>query len=160
MNSVDVQLNRASISRRSDAKSNKKICELHGKKGHSTEECLTLNKISKMGCMRKNSTANCIETEDHLEKQKLNGSFYYSFNFLKTCKNLFLMTGTLQSIPILIDTGADPSLVSKYLLSSQTALKKTAQTTRSANGSPIPILSILENIPLQINNKEISIKRL
>ncbi|KAI5150472.1 hypothetical protein ENBRE01_1516 [Enteropsectra breve] len=64
-----------------------------------------------------------------------------------------------RKIPILIDTGADLSLVSRQLLPPNSSIQKTSQTARAANGSQIPILGSLENLIIKIGTMDIHVQR-
>ena len=64
-----------------------------------------------------------------------------------------------NTIPILIDTGADLSLVPKKLLPNDCSIKTTSQTARAANGGPIPILGLIENLQIQINDTLFSVRK-
>ncbi|KAI5152566.1 hypothetical protein ENBRE01_2925 [Enteropsectra breve] len=64
-----------------------------------------------------------------------------------------------RKIPILIDTGADLSLVSRQLLVPNSSIQKTSQTARAANGSQIPISGSLENFIIKIGTMDIHVQR-
>ena len=96
-----------------------KYCELHGKIGHSTEECTTLKKLQRLGWEKKKSAAiNKVELADKDPLQEIKDSLYFSSYDLPISSNPFIKTAKIlgNSIPLLIDTGADLSLVSKHIL--------------------------------------------
>lgn len=141
-----------------------KFCELHGKLGHSTDECSTLTKLKKLG-WEKNTTlssTNMVESDKNESNDEVNQSFYFSFSSLNNIVNPFSITGMIKDskIPILIDTGADLSLVSKTLLPNNYCIKKTSQTARAANGGQIPILGFIESLSLKVDQNIICINKI
>ena len=162
MNAVETSINRAEIKKAFGGKPNNKYCDLYGRKGHSTEECITLKKLGKSGWTKKEfPVINRVEPEGNDKYDEVKQVFFYSFKATSSLKNPFFLTGKIleKNIPILIDTGADITLASKHLLPNGLTIKRTTQSAKAANGGQIHILGFIENITISINNQNIHIRK-
>lgn len=138
---------------------NKKFCDLHDFKGHSTNECVIINKLKKrMGKIREQSYP---KTQRIQSQDEVKNSFYLFFNLSKQKKNPFIINGKIlgRHLPILIDTGADLSPISQSILPKNIKIWKTTQQARAANGGNIPIVGKLKPPNIQVEDTEICIGR-
>ncbi|KAM0679567.1 hypothetical protein GINT2_002196 [Glugoides intestinalis] len=145
------------------SKSQKKWCEVHGEKGHTTQECLTIRKLKEKGWRQQRPTANTVKTEKKDEESKEDSNYYYYFSAQDAGNkftNPFLITGKLnqKKAKILLDTGADLTLLPAAALPKSTVIHKTKDTAKAANGSQIPILGKVRNVQLEILGLNIRIK--
>lgn len=127
MNSMEVQMQQVKTFKSEYAY---KFCELHGKKGHNTEECLTLKKLMKLGWSKNKSSGtntNRAENKDFMENKKINFSNYFSCHSNFFYKNPFLLKGNIENniVSILIDTDADLTLISTMHLPKAWTIKQS-----------------------------------
>ncbi|KAI5149382.1 hypothetical protein ENBRE01_0870 [Enteropsectra breve] len=141
-------------------------CPIHGL-GHSENSCFVIKKLKQQGYSLKknfsyqNSNVNAIDDDEDESKNISSSSFNYKNYKLK---NPFMKKGLVyeNEAPILIDTGADTSIVNKKFipLSHLTKIKPTDIKAKSACGNPLQILGRIENIPVDIDNEHYEIEGL
>ena len=128
-----------------------KFCAIHGKNGHSSEECKTIAKLESAGWRRnkksENRSINSIEEDSEENKNSLNYSspknpFYKRISINKGKKHLGL-----------IDTGADVSLINIENLPADVKIIKSNQYIQSTTGNPLKIIGKVENVDLEIQDK-------
>jgi hypothetical protein len=141
-----------------------KVCDLHGRRGHTTEECFSLKKLKQKGwSLREPKSMNVVSKVEESEEKEINSTFYFSFKNLNNNKhcNPFLVPGSIgcEKIKLLVDTGADLTLISDKLLPSQFKIQQSSQKAKAANGLEIPIIGQVHNLLIKINNMCINVKR-
>jgi hypothetical protein len=143
----------------------KKWCEFHRNNSHSTEMCLTLKKIKEQGWTKnegpKLNVARCESRDDHISgSEEINSNFYLRLFSEKLCTNPFLVKGNIEGkeTRILLDTGADLTLIPLHILPDTIKINRTAQTARAANGLSIPIKGQVENILIEFNKLKVLVK--
>ena len=120
-------------------------------------------KLQRLGSEKKKSAAiNKVELADKDPLQEIKDSLYFSSYDLPISSNPFIKTAKIlgKSIPLLIDTGADLSLVSKHILPQETEIKRINQKARAANGSDIPILGFIQNLKINIDQNPIYVQKI
>lgn len=145
------------------AKAKEQFCHYHGKGNHTTNKCEVVKKMEEQGwsrTLRKMPVRAIRETqEEHSEGMNKAFERYRGPNKVtKSNKNPFFVSGKIGevSMPILIDTGADATLVSKRTLKGNLrGLKKTGIRLRPACGGLIEVLGKLENTEIDIGDHKI-----
>ncbi|KAF9761607.1 Retrovirus-related Pol polyprotein from transposon, partial [Nosema granulosis] len=136
-------------------------CEIHGYKGHSSDECRTLQYRLKEGWRRPKEVRRIDhnETTEDLqdEKEAYNKADYiYSINAICSNNPFFvtaLFFGRLTNC--LIDTGADVSLIHKDMIPHHINRSRHQGTVKSACGTSMTITAQLKNSRLKIMGMDI-----
>ncbi|KAI4293449.1 hypothetical protein PAPHI01_2723, partial [Pancytospora philotis] len=136
-----------------------KFCKLHGECTHTTAECRTLKLLKEKGWSNNGGVREISIDETDNSDEALNFNVYSGL-VTKARKNIFLRTGTLggKQVPILLDTGADMTVVPTTFLPTNWRIAQTTRKIRAANDTPIPLTGIVNNMPIRINTFEILVK--
>ena len=133
------------------------MCILHGKCNHTTKECKRFSEL--LECERKKITGGegkkvrVLDNEDAGEDNKnKERSIYTCNNFYKD--NPFFINGVfeLKNIKILVDTGADVSIVDQSLLNPLERVESYIGVVKSACGYPMNIVGMVNNLKVNIND--------
>ena len=135
------------------------FCHLHGHGSHSSDRCY---KLKEMRLRKKPFVSNVVADTDSNsgpEEKEMNSSYPYIFPMLYSCvnsKNPFYTEACVFGLQakVLIDTGADVSLIPERLVKSSCFSRSFKEEAFAANGLPIKILGAVYKVPIQISNKE------
>ncbi|MGL6009302.1 MAG: retroviral-like aspartic protease family protein [Culicoidibacterales bacterium] len=131
-------------------------CHFHGEGDHSTKFCKVVQKLEAKGWKRGSMEKNVRAIEE--EKDLLN-DLHYSSSIKNTEKNPFFIEGEIngKNIPLIIDTGADVSIINKNLLAKSGCKEyaKTSTKLKSACGGEIKVEGEVKNLKIKILNNEI-----
>ncbi|KAI5150401.1 hypothetical protein ENBRE01_1475 [Enteropsectra breve] len=121
----------------------KRFCHLHGEGNHSTKFCKVIQQLEKKGWKRESSTNSmrAVEEEENEDIKDIN-NYSLCVNELKAHYNPFFVDAFFngKTIPVLIDTGADISLINERFLDGDTEIIKEYQgRLRSACGAPMEV---------------------
>ncbi|MGL5707633.1 MAG: retroviral-like aspartic protease family protein [Aeromonas sp.] len=135
----------------------KKFCVLHGEGSHSTRECKRLDEMLELERKDINSKKkNVYEVEIDREPGAENkNSFIYS-HFSKN-SNPFFIYGAVKgnSIKILLDTGADISLIPKSKVENIWKIEQYYGSIKSVCGNTLRTEGIVKDMELEINGLQI-----
>lgn len=94
-------------------------------------------------------------------EKKLNETLFYFFYSVSKALNPFSIEGTFmnKNIPILLDTGADLSLIPSRFLSKDHKISESTYSAKAANGQKIPIIGIIEKLTIKIGNINVFVKK-
>lgn len=128
-----------------------------GKKGIRPKNAWALQNIRKKG-WNKTNTINFLEKNE--SEEEINRSNYFIFTIRQNIgRNPFCINGTIvaKQIKILIDTGADMTLIARKFLPKNTMIKSTEQRSSAANRSQIPIIGRDEDLAIEVRGRKIMV---
>ena len=166
-NSVDINnIMRDKNHRNNFNKNNGKkwFCHLHGEGNHSTKFCEIIKTLESKGWVRKGrNIANIQEISEEKENlNKFNSSYNICNHKLGTGNrqhNPFHRLGRLKgkNIPVLLDTGADVSLIHKDLLPDigKNDIQPTNTKLKTASGQCLDVIGKLKENAFMVEDTEI-----
>ncbi|MGL5707931.1 MAG: reverse transcriptase family protein, partial [Aeromonas sp.] len=129
-----------------------KYCHIHDYGNHKTNECEIVKLVESKGWVRKNKK---VEREE-FNKRKTN--YYMLHSSISTVTdNPFKLSSTIEGKPvkILIDTGADISIMPTSIRVDKTEMKPCTLTVNSASGGELGIIGQYAEIELKILDETI-----
>ncbi|KAI4293168.1 hypothetical protein PAPHI01_2442 [Pancytospora philotis] len=151
-----------------------KRCPLHGP-GHSQQECYTFKQLRDQGYSfnRQSSLTNACEASEEPfdlraeESNKSDMPYHSSTYSTGACKSIshnpFRRWGNIQGkhVPVLIDTGADTSIINQDLLHpAKIAITPSAARATSACGGNLNVIGSCSDISLSIDNANYNVRGL
>ena len=145
--------------------SRRQHCRLHGDCDHSTKDCAIVKLVESKGWRRKPMNVNSAAASDEdsiMNKEHCN----YSSKFLK---NPFYFNGVLtnansikgKQVKLLLDTGADVSIISEKLLPDKTTIETgNKENVRSACGNKLDIVGCTKGIEASVGNQKLNFEPL
>lgn len=145
-----------------DASVENKVCILHGKCNHTTNECKKFSDIliSEREKLKKNKNlVNSIEIESisEGENEKLNKEdLFYICNFYSE-NNPFFVKVVIngRTYKCLIDTGADVSIIKYSIFCNDNKLNKFHGAVRSVCGNQLEIVGRIKELSINVKGREI-----
>ncbi|KAI5148531.1 hypothetical protein ENBRE01_0392, partial [Enteropsectra breve] len=140
----------------------KKWCKIHGECFHSTKECRKLRSLNSNRHQVDYSTSNnaVLYDSDENDINKSQSSYYFSSTqILKSdfpvLNSPFKRTTVIngKQYKILIDTGADTSLIPKDLVTKEHRIVAVKHSPLAANNLPIKLHGKINNFPITLNNQ-------
>lgn len=137
------------------------FCHIHGKGNHSTKFCKVVKLLESKGWRRKNyQVAGDIDAIEH-RGTNLNKDYENSYGSKNIKKNNpFCIDGKIRetTIPLLLDTGADATIINQELLKKCKISKfeDSNANLRSATGDKIEVVGKIKNLEIELAGKKIN----
>ncbi|KAI5151210.1 hypothetical protein ENBRE01_1972, partial [Enteropsectra breve] len=138
----------------------RRYCHLHGEGSNSTKFCKVIQQLEKQGWKKttSNKSINQVEISEEIEESgdnKMINNYSTCLHSINTISNPFFYTARFngQEIPVLIDTGADVSLINiKHIDINKITLKPSEEKLRSACGTPMEMMGKLHDAKITIGD--------
>ncbi|KAI4293155.1 hypothetical protein PAPHI01_2429 [Pancytospora philotis] len=151
---------------------NSKWCPVHRTRSHSGDECWSIIRLKQQGYVLKKESPTIGQVDvstQPVSNDVIKPSSIYRLSHPSSPSNRkplnpFKQDGLLQGkrVPILVDTGADTSIICQKFLSNPEAIniQKTDIKAKSACGNDLTIIGTSCNVPITINTKAYNISSL
>lgn len=131
---------------------------MHGQCSHESKDCRAIKYLKNLEYKIYSSLRNINEEKDEEtenEKKKFNFSYlYFNKQKIENFKNPFLLKCKIfnRIVPLLIDTGADRSILNIKFIPKSLKLKPPIVILRGENGCIIDTVGEIDGIEMTINN--------